>query len=78
MDRTRLIFVGIVGVALVIVTAVFFLNGGVDGRTVAVTGLVGSEKVLFFEDERVLAALHRNGPRRQRAKGRLAGNRHQL
>ena len=31
MDRTRLIFVGIVGVALVIVTAVFFLNGGVDG-----------------------------------------------
>ncbi len=61
MDRTRLIFVGIVGVALVIVTAVFFLNGGVDGRTVAVTGLVGSEKVPFFEDERVLAALHRNG-----------------
>lgn len=44
MDRTRLIFIGIVSVALVVVAAVFFLNGGVDGNTTAVSGLVNSER----------------------------------
>ncbi len=57
MRRNRIIFVGIVVVALAIVTVSLLTNQGVD----QVTGLVGSEKAPFFEDERVQKALRRHG-----------------
>jgi hypothetical protein len=59
MNRTRLIFFVIIAVALVVVAATLVANTG-NGDQV-VTGLVGSEKVPFFEDERVQEALRRNG-----------------
>jgi len=60
MDRTRILFFGIIFTALVIVTAVVLVTGGGGGRETAV-GLIGSEKAPFFEDERVQEALQRNG-----------------
>lgn len=57
MRRNRIIFVGIVVVALAIVAVSLLTNQGVN----QVTGPVGSEKAPFFEDERVQKALRRHG-----------------
>lgn len=57
MDRTRALFISILGITAVIVLGVFFFRS----KPEPVIGLVGSEKIPFFQDERVLAALRRNG-----------------
>lgn len=59
MDRTRLFFLAIIGVALVAIAIAFVFTNQNEEKTV--TGLVGSEKVPFFEDERVQEALVQNG-----------------
>ncbi|MCA9953984.1 MAG: hypothetical protein KC434_04650 [Anaerolineales bacterium] len=57
MDRTRTIFVAILGVTAVTILAVFFFRPQPD----PVVGLVGSEKIPFFQDERVQEALRSHG-----------------
>ncbi len=57
MRRNRIIFLAILGVALAIVAVSLLITQG----TSRVTGLVGSEKAPFFEDERVQKALRRHG-----------------
>ena len=57
MDRTRVIFISIIAVALLIAASAFFISNQKE----PVTGLVGSEKVPFFSDERVLAEFRENG-----------------
>jgi len=57
MRRNRIIFIGIVGIALAIVAYSLLTGRGVE----PVTGLVGSEKAPFFEDARVQQALRRHG-----------------
>lgn len=57
MDRTRTIFVAILGVTAVTILAVFFLRPQPD----PVVDLVGSEKIPFFQDERVQEALRDHG-----------------
>lgn len=57
MDRTRTIFVAILGITAVAILGIFFFRPQPD----PVVGLVGSEKVPFFQDERVLAALRSHG-----------------
>lgn len=53
MNRTRLIFIGILGLTAVIILGTFLTTAQQE----AVTGLVGSEKIPFFADERVQKAL---------------------
>ncbi len=57
MDRTRIIFLSIIGVTAVAVLGIFLFRP----RPQPVVGLIGSEKQPFFQDERVQAALRRNG-----------------
>jgi len=57
MDRTRTIFVAILGVTAVTIFAVFLFRPQPD----PVVGLVGSEKIPFFQDERVQEALQSHG-----------------
>ncbi len=57
MRRTRIVFLAIIGVALAIVAYALLTGNGVA----RVTGLIGSEKAPFFEDERVQKALRRHG-----------------
>jgi hypothetical protein len=57
MDRTRAIFVAILGITAVVILAVFLLRPQPE----PIRGLIGSEKIPFFQDERVQAALQRNG-----------------
>jgi hypothetical protein len=59
MDRTRLVFLAIVGVAILAIAATFLLGSQSAGQEMI--GLVGSEKVPFFEDERVQEALREQG-----------------
>ncbi len=61
MTRTRVIFLAIIGLAVAIVIAAQFVNFNFNFNTQPVTGLSGSEKIPFFEDERVQAAFRRNG-----------------
>lgn len=64
MTRTRIIFFVVVGIAVVIVVSALFLGGDQErtfGGAIPITGLVGSEKVPFFHDERVLKALRGHG-----------------
>ena len=59
MDRTRLIFVAILGMAALAICGLVsfsYLN-----QAQPVVGLSGSEKIPFFEDERVQEALRKNG-----------------
>jgi len=57
VDRTRLIFIAIIVLALAVAGGAFLLSG----QTEPVTGLVGSEKVPFFTDERVQQAFRSHG-----------------
>lgn len=57
MDRTRILFVVIIGVTAVAILGIFLFRPQPE----PVTGLVGSEKIPFFQDERVQDALRRNG-----------------
>ncbi|MEZ4641421.1 MAG: hypothetical protein R3E31_01550 [Chloroflexota bacterium] len=57
MDRTRTLFVVILGVTAVTILGIFLFRPKPD----PVVGLVGSEKIPFFQDERVQEALRRNG-----------------
>lgn len=64
MTRTRAVFFSIISVALLIIIIAFVATGTISlgpARAQPVVGLVGSEKVPFFSDERVQAALRRNG-----------------
>ena len=57
MTRTRIIFVGILAVTAVIIGVAMFTTN----QREEIIGLVGSEKVPFFTDERVLDELRKNG-----------------
>ncbi|MEM7117335.1 MAG: hypothetical protein AAF614_33185 [Chloroflexota bacterium] len=57
MDRTRIVFTGILVLALIVIATLFFTQN----RSQTVTGLVGSEKLPFFQDERVQAVFAQNG-----------------
>lgn len=57
MDRTRALFIVILGVTAVAILGIFLLRP----KPEPVIGLVGSEKIPFFQDERVQEALRRNG-----------------
>jgi hypothetical protein len=57
MNRTRLIFIGILGLTAVIILGTLFTTE----QRQEVTGLVGSEKTPFFADERVQKALQEHG-----------------
>lgn len=57
MNRTRILFFGILAVTAVIIAVALI---GTSQRE-AVTGLSGSEKIPYFDDERVQAALRDNG-----------------
>ena len=60
MDRTRVIFIAILGVATIaicgIVSVSYYFN-----QPQPIVGLSGSEKIPFFEDERVQEVLRKNG-----------------
>lgn len=55
--KTRIIFVAIIGLTAVVLAGIFVVNG----RREPVVGLVGSEKVPFFSDPRVIDALRGHG-----------------
>ena len=57
MDRTRTIFVAILGITAVAILGIIFFRPQPD----PVVGLVGSEKIPFFQDERVQEALRSHG-----------------
>ena len=57
MRINRIIFLGIIGIAVAIVAVSLLTNNGMEQAT----GLIGSEKAPFFEDERVQRALRRHG-----------------
>jgi hypothetical protein len=59
MNRTRLIFFAIIAVVVLVIVAALVVD--VQNGDQTVVGLVGSEKVPFFEDERVQETLRRNG-----------------
>ena len=65
MNRTTIVFIVIIGVAVAI--ALFARFG--PGKTTSVTGLVGSEKAPFFADLRVQKALGRHGTGRHGPEG---------
>jgi hypothetical protein len=57
MDRTRTIFVAILGITAVAILGIFLFRPQPE----PVLGLVGSEKIPFFQDERVQEALRSHG-----------------
>jgi hypothetical protein len=59
MQRTRIVFFVIVGLAIAIAAFATFRFG--PQSVTQVTGLIGSEKAPFFQDERVQRALARQG-----------------
>jgi hypothetical protein len=59
MDRTRKIFIGIICIALIMVAGIFLFSRATQAT--AVTGVIGSEKIPFFEDPEVRELLLENG-----------------
>ena len=59
MDRTRTIFILIIGIALLVVCGLVSFT--VINQAEPITGLSGSEKIPFFADERVQEALRKHG-----------------
>ncbi|MBK8989439.1 MAG: hypothetical protein IPM39_25830 [Chloroflexi bacterium] len=59
MDRTRKIFIGIIGIALIMMAGIFLFSRATQAT--AVTGVIGSEKIPFFEDPEVRELLLENG-----------------
>lgn len=57
MDRTRMIFIGIIGLAVIAVASIAGFMLFRSANTQPILGLVGSEKIPFFEDEEVLEHL---------------------
>jgi hypothetical protein len=57
MDRTRTIFIAILGITAVAILGIFLFRPQPE----PVLGLVGSEKIPFFQDERVQEALRSHG-----------------
>lgn len=57
MDRTRVIFITIIVLALAVAAGAFFISGNKE----PVIGLVGSEKEAFFADKRVQEIFRKNG-----------------
>ena len=57
MTRTRIIFIGILAITAAIIGVAMFTTN----QREQITGLVGSEKIPFFSDERVQDELRKNG-----------------
>ena len=60
MDRTRVIFILILFLAVAFIAAIFAFSNYVT-QPVPIIGVIGSEKSAFFDDERVQEALRKNG-----------------